>query len=189
MMMSSARKTPSLTLPLPGGGDRWRLGLGAGVSPTVKLSFTLKCTPSLRRHRQSPPPRRGRVREGVAKLREGVNNISGFRNRRQRSHARALRAKMTEAEKQLWQHLRAHRFMGLSIRRQAPVGPYIVDFLIPSRNLVIEADGAQHYDPGADALRTAYLTARGYRVLRFSNADILTNLPGVLARLAEEVAT
>ena len=177
-----ALMTPSLTLPLQGGGDRLRLGLGAGVSPTVKRSFTLKCTHSSRRHRQSPPPCRGRVREGVI-------HISGFRNGCQRARARALRANMTEAEKQLWQHLRAHRFLGLSIRRQAPIGPYIVDFLIPSRNLVIEADGGQHFNPGADALRTAYLVARGYRVLRFTNRDILTNLPGVLARLADEVAT
>ena len=96
---------------------------------------------------------------------------------------------MTEAEKRLWQHLRAHRFMGLSIRRQAPVGPHIVDFLVPSKNLIIEADGGQHYDPGVDVPRSAYLSSRGYRILRFSNADIMTNLPGVLAGLADEVAT
>lgn len=158
-----------------------RMGLAARVNPSVKLSFTSKASHSPRRHRQSPPPARGRVGEGV-------NDLSGFRNAKHRAHARALHANMTKAERLLWYHLRAHRFGGLSVRRQAPIGPYIVDFLIPSRRLVVEADGGRHFHPGADALRSADLAARGDRTLRFSNTDILTNLPGVLARRAEETA-
>ncbi|WP_375172591.1 endonuclease domain-containing protein [Pseudooceanicola sp.] len=111
--------------------------------------------------------------------------MSGFRSARQKQFAKALRSTMTEEEKILWYHLRAHRFMGLSVRRQAPVGPYIVDFLIPSRRLILEADGA-HHTTTRDATRDAHLAALGYRTLRLSNHDIRTNLPGVLARVAEE---
>jgi very-short-patch-repair endonuclease len=55
------------------------------------------------------------------------------------------------------------------------VGNYIVDFLCPSKKLVIEIDGSQHYtDEGMeyDRLRTAYLEGLGLRVLRFSNKEI-----------------
>lgn len=111
--------------------------------------------------------------------------MSGFQSARQKHFAKALRSNMTEEEKRLWYHLRAHRLLGLSVRRQAPVGPFIVDFLIPSRRLVIEADGA-HHDPASDTIRDAQLSALGYRTLRLTNHDIRTNLPGVLARIAEE---
>ena len=111
--------------------------------------------------------------------------MSGFRNDIHRMHARALRAGMTEAEKRLWHHLRAHRFLGLSVRRQAPVGPFIVDFLIPAPRLIIELDGGQH-EPASDAPREVALRARGYRILRLWNHDVLGNLPGCLQRIAEE---
>jgi very-short-patch-repair endonuclease len=90
---------------------------------------------------------------------------------------------MTEAEKALWKALRAHRFEGVQFRRQAPMGPYIVDFVAHDAKLVIELDGGQHgTDEGRakDGERDAWLGARGYRVLRFWNAEVLTNLEGVL---------
>ncbi|GGE20991.1 hypothetical protein GCM10011360_07070 [Primorskyibacter flagellatus] len=111
--------------------------------------------------------------------------MSGFRDATQKKLARALRRNMTDAEKILWYHLRAHRFVGLSVRRQAPVGPYIVDFLIPSCRLILEADGG-HHTPARDTTRDAYLAALGYRTLRLSNDDIHRNLSGVLTRIAEE---
>ena len=94
---------------------------------------------------------------------------------------------MTEAEKRLWYHLRAHRFLGVSVRRQAPVGPYIVDFLIPSRRIILEVDGGQHADTARDAVRDAYLADRGYRVLRVWNNDVMTNLSGALDMLSREL--
>ena len=115
--------------------------------------------------------------------------MSGFRDPVQEARAKALRRRMTDAEKLLWRHLRVHRFLGLSVRRQAPVGPYIVDFLIPARRLIIEADGGQHADSRHDLRRDAYLVARGYRLLRIWNTDILTNLPGTLDRIAEAART
>ncbi|MEX0316477.1 MAG: endonuclease domain-containing protein [Ruegeria sp.] len=108
-------------------------------------------------------------------------------NTLQTARARQLRQDQTEAEKRLWFALRARQFRGLKFRRQVPIGPYIVDFLCAERTLVVEADGGQHADALTDQRRDQWLEGQGFRVLRFSNSDILTNLPGVLARLSEEI--
>ncbi|MBN8967455.1 MAG: endonuclease domain-containing protein [Rhizobiales bacterium] len=100
-----------------------------------------------------------------------------------RDNARRLRRDSTDAERLIWKELRAHHLDGISFRRQTPVGPFIVDFVCHAAGLVIEIDGGQHYEaPGraADAARDAYLKAKDFDILRFSNADVLTNLPGVL---------
>jgi very-short-patch-repair endonuclease len=90
--------------------------------------------------------------------------------------ARKLRNAMSEAEKRLWYHLRAHRFCGASFRRQTPIGAYIVDFVCHDAALIIELDGGQHATARAsryDAERAAWLASRGYKVLRFWNNDVL----------------
>ena len=94
-------------------------------------------------------------------------------------NARRLRLNSTDAERLLWHRLRNRQFAGYKLRRQATVGPYIVDFLCSEARLVIEGDGGQHNDK-TDAKRTAFLSARGLRVLRFWNHDILANIEGVL---------
>lgn len=106
----------------------------------------------------------------------------------QTARARKLRQDQTEAEKRLWYVLRARRFLGLKFRRQAPIGPFIVDFLCKERRLVIEADGGQHADNPRDRARGQWLEDNGYTVLRFWNSDILTNTSGVLARIQDEVS-
>src|SRR5215468_1460399 len=58
--------------------------------------------------------------------------------------ARGLRKKLTDAERRLWSRLRLRQLNGLKFRRQAPIGPYVVDFLCLERRLVIEVDGGQH---------------------------------------------
>ena len=65
-----------------------------------------------------------------------------------------------------------------------PVGPYICDFLCRERKLVIEVDGGQHAGSDRDVIRTAYLEAEGFRVIRFWNDDVLGNLEGVLQMIA-----
>ena len=96
---------------------------------------------------------------------------------------------MTDAETKIWQRLRAHRFQGLSFRRQLPVGPYIVDFVCLEARLIIEIDGGQHAADQAtyDAKRDAWLQREDFRILRFWNNDVLKNLRGVLERIAEAV--
>lgn len=107
--------------------------------------------------------------------------------RLQRDRARSLRRDMTDAERALWQHLRYGRFHGLRFRRQAPVGPFIVDFLCVGMRLVIELDGGQHAGSeglATDRRRDAYLRANGYSVLRFWNNDVVANIDGVLQAVA-----
>ena len=96
--------------------------------------------------------------------------------------AKAMRRDPTPFEQKLWLALRAKRFERAKFRRQMVIDRYIVDMAcrLP-RKLVIEADGDTH---GAsldyDARRTEFLEAEGYRVLRFSNAEIGENFEGVL---------
>ncbi|WP_125955169.1 endonuclease domain-containing protein [Novosphingobium sp. MD-1] len=96
-----------------------------------------------------------------------------------RTRARELRREMTEPERRLWQIVRAGR-LGFKFQRQVVLAPYIADFAARSERLVIEIDGETHgSDIAYDARRTADLEARGYRVLRFTNADVMTNPEGV----------
>ena len=95
--------------------------------------------------------------------------------------ARQLRRDMTAPERRLWYALRDHRLNGSKFRRQVVVGPYIVDFHNHSARLVIELDGDSHAERGAyDHDRQAWLKAQGFRVLRFSNDDVLNHIDGVL---------
>jgi len=98
-----------------------------------------------------------------------------------RQLARALRKQMTDAERRLWRHLRNRELGGWKSRRQYPVGPYIVDFICPERNMVIEVDGGQHAENvGQDIQRSAYLSKMGYRVFRFWNNEVLQETDAVL---------
>jgi very-short-patch-repair endonuclease len=97
--------------------------------------------------------------------------------------ARALRRDATEAEKKLWQHLRQPPFKEHHFRRQATIGPYFADFATHQAKLVIEVDGGQHSGSASDEVRTRYLEANGYCVLRFWNNDVLTNVSGVLSAI------
>jgi very-short-patch-repair endonuclease len=95
-----------------------------------------------------------------------------------------MRAEPTDAERRLWHALRDRRMQALKFRRQAPVGPYIVDFLCVAHRLIVEADGSQHAESWRDGVRDAWLEQQGYTVLRFSNRDILTARESVLATIA-----
>jgi adenine-specific DNA-methyltransferase len=96
------------------------------------------------------------------------------------SRARSLRARMTEVESRLWYLLRDNRFQDYKFRRQYPIGPYIADFACAKALLIIEADGGQHCENQADATRTAYMEAHGWRILRFWNNEILQQTDAVL---------
>ena len=110
---------------------------------------------------------------------------------RLRSNARVLRKNSTGAERILWSELRDHRLNGASFRRQVPIETYIADFVCHAAKLVIELDGGQHFSDGqeaADARRSAIIEAKGFRILRFSNHDVMTNRAGVLETIAAAVA-
>lgn len=97
------------------------------------------------------------------------------------SHAKALRRNATQAEKTLWQHLRARQVERIKFRRQQPIDGYIVDFVSFETRLIIELDGGQHaMNHQKDIKRDRCLTRNGFTVLRFWNHQILGNLNGVL---------
>jgi very-short-patch-repair endonuclease len=92
-----------------------------------------------------------------------------------------MRRELTIAEKHFWWEVKDRRLDGHKFRRQHPIGPYIADFACIEGRLVVEIDGGQHADTIAyDRQRDSYLESRGFRVLRFWNADIFTNMEGVI---------
>jgi very-short-patch-repair endonuclease len=100
--------------------------------------------------------------------------------------SRQLRRDSTPAERKLWAVLRGALLDGFKFRRQQRLGPYFGDFVCQSLRLVIEIDGDTH--DGArvqarDARRTAFLEHEGYRVIRFTNADVMKNLDGVVGAI------
>ncbi|MFB9269456.1 endonuclease domain-containing protein [Bradyrhizobium erythrophlei] len=110
---------------------------------------------------------------------------------RLRSNARALRKNSTDVERILWSELRSNRLNGANFRRQVPIENYIADFVCHAAKLVIELDGGQHFsDRGeqADAKRSAVIESHGFKVLRFSNLDVMKNRAGVLETIATAIA-
>jgi very-short-patch-repair endonuclease len=96
-------------------------------------------------------------------------------------HKRAaeMRRNPTEPEKRLWRHLSNAQLAGHKFRRQAVVGCFIADFLCPQKALIVEVDGDTH-DEAKDWLRDDLLSRRGFRVVRVTNDDVMTNMEGVL---------
>jgi very-short-patch-repair endonuclease len=97
--------------------------------------------------------------------------------------ARKLRREQTTAERRFWALLHPWRAHGQHWRRQAPIGPFVVDFIFKRGKLIVEIDGDSHYsDEGIarDERRTSYLERLGYRIQRFTNGDISDNLEGVV---------
>jgi len=91
-------------------------------------------------------------------------------SRELRARAVELRRSATTAEARLWHHLRG-RQLGVKVRRQHPIGPFIADFCIHATQVE------------RDAARTALLEAAGYRVIRFTNAQVLDQIDAVLTQL------
>ena len=111
------------------------------------------------------------------------------RNRAQTvQRAKQLRRDMTDAERKLWLRLNVRQLGGIKFRKQVPVDPYIADFACLEHRLIIELDSGQHDENRAkDERRTRYLEAKGYRVLRFWNTDVMRNIDGVVEAIAREI--
>ena len=84
--------------------------------------------------------------------------------------ARQLRKKMTASEWRVWTYLKGRQLEGWRFRRQAPIGPYVVDFVCFAARLVVELDGNSHDEVVADddERRQAWLESQGFKVLRLS---------------------
>jgi very-short-patch-repair endonuclease len=99
-------------------------------------------------------------------------------------YVREHRRSQTIAESTLWRLLRSRLFKGFKFRRQMPVDQFIADFCCLRARLIIEVDGPYHMDQlSEDALRTAYLSDQGFKVIRFTNYQVLHQIDGVLAAI------
>jgi very-short-patch-repair endonuclease len=97
------------------------------------------------------------------------------------ANAKELRREMTPFEQKLWARLRAHRMKGVHFRTQHAIGNYVVDFCAAREKLIIELDGSQHLElTEYDTIRTEFLMSKGYRVIRFWNNEVATNMDSVL---------
>ncbi len=104
------------------------------------------------------------------------------------SRARRLRRDATDAERALWSILHGRQLAGYKFRRQTPIGPYIVDFVCKQQRLIVEVDGGQHQDQRSyDDKRTQALESEGYRVIRFWNNEVLTDLSAVADAILMEL--
>lgn len=115
------------------------------------------------------------------------------RNKRQSAwrtgFAKTMRHEPTAAELRFWYQVRDRRLEGLKFRRQVPIGNYIADFVCIEQMLIVEIDGGQHSESDADKLRDTFLQSQGFRVLRFWNADVLTNMAGVIDAIIAALAS
>jgi len=112
--------------------------------------------------------------------------MATFRKRDTR-RAQELRNNATPAEKALWQYLRKSQ-LGAKFSRQMQVGSFFPDFLCRELKLIVELDGHSHdVQPERDVWRDRYLAEEGYRVLHFTNADVLGNVEGVVSAIQLEV--
>jgi very-short-patch-repair endonuclease len=107
------------------------------------------------------------------------------------NRAKELRQSETEAEQIIWSWLRAKKLKGVKFRRQEPIGTYVVDFVSFEKKLIIEIDGGQHNfaeNKTNDDARTEWLESQGFRVIRFWNNEVGSNLDGVLTQIEEALA-
>jgi very-short-patch-repair endonuclease len=107
-----------------------------------------------------------------------------------RSTAKRLRRGQTDAERKMWRLLRPFRDDGIPFRRQAPIGPYVADFVWLGGRLAIEVDGGQHDEAAVqrkDAKRTTWLRSQGFEVLRFWNNDVMRNGEGCQQLIAQAI--
>ncbi|WP_375308765.1 endonuclease domain-containing protein [Bradyrhizobium sp. A11] len=86
----------------------------------------------------------------------------------------------------LWRALKELPMDGSHFRRQAPIGPYIVDFFCPAKRLIVELDGGHHNEDDVaarDLERQRWLENEGYRVIRFWNSELSNDLTAVMERV------
>jgi very-short-patch-repair endonuclease len=107
-----------------------------------------------------------------------------------KAYAREMRKAATPAEQALWEHLRKRQVAGCKFLRQHIIGQFIPDFYCAEHRLIIEVDGGYHQLPEValrDEERSQILTAAGYRVLRFTNEEVLADVQRVVTTIAAEL--
>lgn len=89
----------------------------------------------------------------------------------------------------MWALLRRKQ-LGVIFRRQYIIDEYIVDFVYLSRQLIVEVDGKYHNAPEqieADSIREERLRSLGFRIIRFTNEEILVFPEQVINKIKNEL--
>jgi very-short-patch-repair endonuclease len=153
------------------------LGVGADVEKDEQIEGNHNPAQRQEQHsKPAPPPDKGEAGRGLKQPR--LHNLKPQLNNR-----RQLRKNPTEPEKRFWSWVRSKQ-LGCKFRRQQGIGQYIVDFYCAEYALIIELDGDSHYTVEAiayDTQRTRFLTTKGFKVIRFTNLEIMQNKEGVLS--------
>lgn len=103
--------------------------------------------------------------------------------------AREQRQPLTRAEARLWRALRENA-LGVRLRRQHPIGDFVLDFYCDEARLAVEVDGPEHIARADyDAWRDEQLAAQDIRVMRVTPEEVFTRLPGLLQRIKESIAS
>ena len=106
-----------------------------------------------------------------------------------KEHARRMRNNPTEAEDFLWRQLK-EKGLNTSFKQQCVILDYIADFYSPSANLIIEVDGGYHQtdeQQTLDEIREEKLKKQGYRILRFTNEQVLFDIDRVLTKIKDMI--
>lgn len=104
-----------------------------------------------------------------------------------KAYRKSLRNNLTSAEATLWKSLQRKQLHGKKFRRQHSIKNFIVDFYCASEKIIIELDGAYHFEfaqQNYDDERTQILESFGLKVIRFENELVFENLEGVLNEIA-----
>ena len=107
-----------------------------------------------------------------------------------KENAKANRNNMTEAESAFWS-LAKGSGLGEKCRRQYIIGEYIVDFFFRKSMLIVELDGGYHFteeQQKEDAIRQDWLEHMGYKVLRFTNEQILFDTDNVIVEIKSHLS-
>ena len=166
--------------------DEWHelLGTKRGVQVELGLSRLKHLTPTLSKGEGADDPKQEDTRFPRYYTTDALSWNSAIDN------AKQMRHQPTEAENILWQHLRGKK-AGSKFRRQHPVLNYIPDFICIEKKLIIEVDGGYHNKPEQlklDEERTNFLMQQNYRVLRFTNNDVIANIDSVVLKIKEYLA-
>ncbi len=142
--------------------------------------------------RNAPPPPEGGIGEASAKM----ENFYAYQNADPmlygllKEFVKKSRSNPTETENALWQMLRGKKLDDYKFRRQHIIGSYIADFICLKAKLIIEVDGLIHQLPenkANDEVRTKWLNEKGFKVIRFTNDEVLGNTENVLSSILKEL--
>jgi methylmalonyl-CoA mutase cobalamin-binding domain/chain len=137
---------------------------------------------------QAPPAPKGGAATQTAKGQEYWHTANPVLYGLLKEYCQKMRNQPTEAERVVWEALSGKKLEGYKFRKQHIIGSYIADFICLKQNLIIEIDGLIHQLPDnivSDAERTAWFEEQGYRVIRFTNDEVLFRLNEVLDRIVE----